>query len=65
MNEETSMPGPMICPRCKIPMNHHAEKLIDPRDEEAWAAIDPRFGAVLEEVHTCPSCGMEGVRRGS
>ena len=39
-----SVKSPMICPRCGVPMNHHAEKL-----KYATGRI--------EEMHTCPSCG--------
>jgi len=49
--------NPMICPRCGIPMNHHAEKLVEPRDEdEARRSMTP-FGGVIEEIHTCGRCG--------
>lgn len=41
--------GPMICPRCGIAMNRHAEKL------------DYETGRI-EEVHECPRCGASGSR---
>jgi ribosomal protein S27AE len=41
----TTTPGPMICPRCGIPMNRHAEKLV----HEAGH---------VREMHSCPSCGL-------
>jgi hypothetical protein len=53
----------MICPQCGIEMNFHAEKvdytaaLTDPD------SIDPDFGGLLEEVHTCPGCGTTGTQR--
>lgn len=53
----------MMCPQCGIEMNYHAEKIdymtvaTDPK------AIDPDFGGVLEEIHTCPECGDTGARR--
>ena len=53
----------MICPECGIEMNHHAEK-IDysiPLDESNEMYAD--FGGVLEEVHSCPSCGKTETRR--
>ena len=37
--------GPMICPRCKVPMNHHADKVVYEKGR-------------IEEMHSCPSCGM-------
>jgi hypothetical protein len=52
----------MICPRCKIPMNHHAEKLREPRDAPEAARMDARMGGVLEEFHSCPNCGMTSSR---
>ena len=27
------------------------------------AAIDPAFGGVLQEAHTCPNCGQIELRR--
>ena len=53
----------MICSECGSEMNHHAEKIdyaaafADPR------AMDPHFGGVVEEVHTCPGCGNTATRR--
>jgi hypothetical protein len=54
------MPEPVICPACDVPMNHHADKLRDAT--EADVAIDPDFGAVVEEFHCCPECGGSAVR---
>ena len=57
------IPDAMMCPQCGIEMNYHAEKidymtaLTDPN------AIDPDFGGVVEEIHTCPGCGYTGARR--
>jgi ribosomal protein S27AE len=45
----------MICPRCGFEMNHHAFK-IDYEPDSA-SKIDPAFGGVLKETHTCPHCG--------
>ena len=53
----------MICSDCGVEMNYHAEKidymaaLTDPD------SVDPDFGGVLEEVHTCPGCGNTGTRK--
>ena len=47
----------MICPRCSIPMNHHAEKP-DPRFPEG---IDPDSGGIVE-AHACPRCGETAAR---
>lgn len=59
------MSKPMICPNCNMPMNHHAEKLVDPRTAEEAAATDPGMGGVIEEVHTCPGCGYVESRPGA
>lgn len=40
-----SKPNTVLCPRCGIPMNHHAEKPY-PFDESK-----------VVEIHTCPQCG--------
>jgi len=58
------MAKPMTCPQCGVTLNHHAEKLMEPRDAKEAAAMDARLGGVIEEVHTCPECGMEHSRRG-
>ncbi|MGH7966900.1 MAG: hypothetical protein ACRERD_34605 [Candidatus Binatia bacterium] len=55
----------MICPRCEIPMNYHAEKLDYTAALDAPDAVDPELGGVLEEVHACPGCGNIGTRRAS
>ena len=49
----------MICPDCGVEMNLHAEK-IDYSSETAQ--IDPIFGGVVEEAHTCPHCGKTLLR---
>jgi len=59
------MSTPMICPTCNTPMNHHAEKLVDPRSAEEAAAMDLQMGGVIEEVHTCPGCGYVASRVGA
>ena len=51
------------CPVCGVPMNRHAEKLVDPRTAEEAAAVDSALGGVVEEVYTCPRCGrVESLR---
>jgi len=55
----------MMCPRCEIPMNHHAEKIVEPRGEgEAQGSTGP-FDGAIEEFHTCPRCGAVGARPGA
>ncbi len=52
----------MICPDCGVEMNHHADKIDYTAHDEAQA-IDPDFGGVVEEAHTCPVCGRTHTRR--
>jgi len=54
---------PMSCPDCGVEMNHHAEKLVDPRSAEEAAKMDAALGGILEEMHTCPECGKVHSRR--
>ena len=50
----------MICPECGAEMNHHAMKIDYGVDDPAL--IDPIFGGVVEETHTCPECGYVALR---
>lgn len=43
------------CPDCGTQMNHHATKIDYGIDDPA--IIDPVFGGLLKEAHTCPDCG--------
>jgi predicted RNA-binding Zn-ribbon protein involved in translation (DUF1610 family) len=52
----------MICPDCGAEMNHHATK-IDYSAGFDDANVDPFFGGVLQEAHTCPECGRIELRR--
>jgi ribosomal protein S27AE len=54
----------MICPNCGSEMNLHAEKLVEPRTEKEAQEADPELGALVEEFHSCPQCGMSAARRG-
>ena len=51
----------MICPNCGAEMNHHAMKIDYSIDDPAL--IDPAFGGVVQEAHTCPECGRCELRR--
>jgi ribosomal protein S27AE len=51
----------MICPKCGVEMNFHAEKLV--YSESASTAI-PALHGYIEEMHTCPRCGRTESRRG-
>jgi hypothetical protein len=53
----------MICRRCGDEMNHHADKLVEPRSVEEAHAIDPALGGIVEETHGCPGCGNVQARR--
>ena len=43
----------MICPTCKMTMNHHSDKLV-------YTTGKPE--GILEEFHTCPGCGASALR---
>ena len=42
----------MICPSGGVEMNHHAEKLVHPREPQEASAMDPILGGMVEEIHT-------------
>ena len=52
----------MICPRCRVEMNHHCDKLVYTADPQEAGRPDPSLGGFIEEFHTCPECG-EGASR--
>jgi hypothetical protein len=54
---------PIACPRCGAPMNHHAEKPVEPRTPEEWRSAEAGLGCVLEAIHQCPKCGSIEARR--
>jgi ribosomal protein S27AE len=47
----------MICPNCRVEMNHHCDKLVYPGDSQQMAHVDYTFAGIMEEFHTCPKCG--------
>jgi hypothetical protein len=51
----------MICADCGAEMNHHAMKIDYSIDDPAL--IDPAFGGVVQETHTCPLCGRIDLRQ--
>lgn len=53
----------MICPHCGVEMNQHAAKLVEPRTTQEVAQMDPTFGALIQEAHSCPQCGEGAFRR--
>ena len=49
--------GKMICPMCRVEMNHHSDKVVYAPDLPQSDAIDPSLGGFIQEFHTCPKCG--------
>ena len=47
----------MICPHCRVEMNHHCDKIVYNADPQAAEKTDPSLGGIIEEFHTCPKCG--------
>ena len=52
----------MICPHCKIEMNHHCDKIVYNVDAHDAANTDLCLGGIVEEFHSCPKCG-DGASR--
>jgi hypothetical protein len=52
----------MICPCCKVEMNHHCDKLVYATDPQDAGQADPDLGGIIEEFHTCPKCGTGASR---
>jgi hypothetical protein len=52
----------ITCRRCKIEMNHHADKLVQPVDSDEASRADPELGGIVQEHYVCPSCGRSDVR---
>ena len=52
----------MVCPKCGIEMNHHAEKIDYSIPADESNEVDGVFGGVVEEVHSCPGCGRTETR---
>ena len=50
--------GKMVCPKCGVEMNYHAEKVDYAAGLAEPEAVDPELGGVIEEFHTCPNCGQ-------
>jgi predicted RNA-binding Zn-ribbon protein involved in translation (DUF1610 family) len=53
----------MVCPDCGVEMNRHAEKVDYTSEPTEADPPDPDSGGLLEEFHTCPSCGRTHARR--
>jgi ribosomal protein S27AE len=52
----------MICPKCGVEMNFHAEKIDYDAGLAGQDASDLDIGGVVEEFHTCPECGQTLMR---
>ena len=52
----------LICPSCRVEMNHHSDKLMYAADLPQAGAIDQSLGGFIEEFHTCPKCGRGACR---
>jgi len=52
----------MICPNCRVEMNHHCDKLVYTTDPQDAGQTDPSLGGFIEELHTCPKCGAGASR---
>ena len=52
----------MICPKCGVEMNFHAEKIDYAAGLAEPGAMDADLGGVVEEFHTCPVCGQTLAR---
>ena len=48
----------MICPRCGVEMNQHAEKV----DFSSPGVADPVFYGSIQEIHQCARCGNVQAR---
>lgn len=53
---------PMICAKCGATMNHHGDKILDPRTRDEALVLDPLLGGVVQEMHSCPGCGANATR---
>jgi len=50
------MSATVICPKCGTPMNHQADKLVEPTSREE-AEASTALGGVIIAVFACPNCG--------
>jgi ribosomal protein S27AE len=53
----TETEGEMVCPRCGVEMNHHADKLVHGGESEPNTPDELTLSGFIEEFHTCPQCG--------
>lgn len=53
----TTIFAKMMCPSCRVEMNHHCDKVVYGADARGTAQRDESHGECVEEFHTCPRCG--------
>jgi hypothetical protein len=51
----------MICPRCKIAMNHHCDKIVV-NVPDFGSGQSMANGGVIQEFHSCSECGYAAAR---
>lgn len=47
----------MICPCCKVEMNHHCDKIVYNLGTPDAGKTELGLGGIVEEFHSCPKCG--------
>jgi hypothetical protein len=52
----------MLCPNCRVEMNHHCDKVAYTIDPQHGVQMDPNLGGFIEEFHACPKCGGSAAR---
>ena len=52
----------MLCPECGVELNHHADKVDFTAGLAKPEAVDPDFGGIVQEAHTCAECGTTMLR---
>jgi hypothetical protein len=50
----TKIQSKMICPSCKVEMNHHRDKLVYNPDPQEVGAADPTLDAAIAEFSYLP-----------
>lgn len=55
----------MNCPKCGALMNHHGEKLVEPRSAEEARRMQSSPVGLIEEIHACAKCGAVASRAGA
>jgi predicted RNA-binding Zn-ribbon protein involved in translation (DUF1610 family) len=52
----------MSCPKCGAPMNHQADKLVEPTSREETES-SRALGGIVVAVFACPNCGWIASQR--